>query len=75
MVFEVSRGTPERLERLLEAFGALLELSWILLGPLGALEALLEASWSSLGGLPERSWTLLGRSWTLLSDFRAPRPG
>ena len=69
MVFEVSRGTPERLERLLEAFGALLELSWVLLGPLGALQAFLEASWKPLGGPPERSWTLLGRSWTLLERF------
>ena len=69
MTFQVSSGAPERFERLLEAFGALLELSWVLLGPLGALEALLEASWSSLGGLPERSWTLLERSWTLLERF------
>ena len=44
MIFEVSRGALERLERLLEAFGALLELSWELLGLLQALETLLEAS-------------------------------
>ena len=52
MGFEVSRGTPERLERLLEAFGALLELSWELSGPLGALE-------SSFGGLLDPLGALL----------------
>ena len=67
-LFQVSRGPPERLERLLEACLALLDLSWVLLGPLGALEALLEASWTSLGGLPERA---LGPSW---SDLEPVKP-
>ena len=65
MVFQVSEAPPERLERLLEAFGELLELSWDLLEPLGALGTLLERSWRALGELLEPSWTLLAPSWTL----------
>ena len=74
MIFEVSRGAPERFEKLLEAFGAPLELSWELLRPLGALKALLEASWILL----ERSWGALGRSYSALraenTPTRAPTP-
>ena len=33
LIFHVSRGPPERLERLLEALGAVLKLSWELFGP------------------------------------------
>ena len=73
MIFEVLRGAPERLERLLEP-------SWELWGPLGALKALLEPSWSPLGTswtLLERYWSalapLLGASWARYSAKRAPR--
>ena len=62
MIFEVSTGAPERLKKLLEAFGAPLGLSWQLLRPLGPPKTLLEASWSALGALLGRSWTLLERS-------------
>ena len=58
MVVEVSRGAPERLEMLLEACLALLELSWELLRPLGGVL-------KPLGSLLGSSWSHLGASWRL----------
>ena len=59
--------------RLVDAFRALLDASWTLLGALGRL---LDASWTllaALGRLLDASWTLLGRSWpSKLAFWSAP---
>ena len=54
----------------------LLELSWALSGPRGALEAILKSSWSPLGSswsAPGASWGPLGAAGALLEPPRAGR--